>query len=97
MNKLIQVDEMGSSFSGIDSSFLYVKDLSDKDAGLGGITQDESYPKLSIWMLQDEEKKDLLQMILRPEDLLQMSAVIVLDFEEPWEMMNSLHKWMSVL
>ncbi len=96
-NKLIQVDEMGSSYSAIDSAFLYVKDLSDKDTVVGGVTSDENLPKMNVWMLQDEEKKDLLKRVLRAEDLLSMCAMIVLDFEEPWEMMNSLHKWLSVL
>ncbi len=97
VNKLIQVDSMGSSYSAIDSAFLYVRDLSDKDAALGGITSDESYPKMSVWTIQDIEKKELLKLALRPQDLAKMCAVIVLDFDEPWEMMNSLHKWMSVL
>ena len=88
---------MGSSYSALDSGFLYVKDMSDKDTALGGISSGENYPKLNLWLLHDEEKKDLLKQVLVPEDLLQMCALIVLDFEEPWEMMKSLHKWMGVL
>ena len=31
-NMLINVDKMGSQYSALDSAFLYVKDLSEKDA-----------------------------------------------------------------
>ena len=48
-------------------------------------------------MLQDDEKSDLLKMIVRPENLEYTSALIVLDFDQPWEIMNSLNKWMSLL
>lgn len=48
-------------------------------------------------MLQDEEKADLLKLVLRPENLEYTSAIIVLDFDQPWEMMNALNRWMSLL
>jgi hypothetical protein len=31
-NKFITVDQMGSQYAGLESAFLYVKDLSEKDA-----------------------------------------------------------------
>lgn len=42
---------MHSHFGGIDSSFLYVKDLNDKDAISSLVTSDENLPKLNIWIL----------------------------------------------
>lgn len=48
-------------------------------------------------MLQDAEKADLLPLVLRPEDLEQTCAIIMLDFDQPWEMMNALQRWMSAL
>jgi hypothetical protein len=58
---------------------------------------DENLPKINVWMLQDAEKADLLPLVLRPEDLEHTCAVIMLDFDQPWEMMNALQRWMSAL
>ena len=60
-NKFIQVETMGSSFSSIDSAFLYVRDLSEKDT-LGTMMNvaDENPSKLNVWILQDAEKAELL-------------------------------------
>ena len=49
-NKFIDVDKMGSAFAGLDSAFLYVKDLSEKDAP-SIVTADENLPKMNIWIL----------------------------------------------
>lgn len=93
---------MGSPFSGLDFGFLYVKDLSDKDSSssmqaIGQVASEDNLPCLNFWMLQDEEKADLLKLVLRPENLEYTSAIIVLDFDQPWEMMNALNRWMSLL
>ena len=50
-NKFIEVDKMGSAFSGIDNGFLYAKDLSEKDAINTKVTSDENLPKINIWSL----------------------------------------------
>lgn len=50
-NKLIEVDKMGSSYAGLDSAFLYVKDLSEKDALNTMVTSDENLPRLNTWFL----------------------------------------------
>ena len=39
----------------------------------------------------------MLKLVLKPEDLQHTCAVIVLDFDQPWEMMNALQRWMSTL
>lgn len=35
--------------------------------------------------------------MLKPEDLSRFCALILVDFSEPWELMNSLQKWSSEL
>ena len=50
-NQLIKVDRMFSPYAGLDSAFLYVKDLSEKDAINMNVTSKENLPKLNIWSL----------------------------------------------
>lgn len=88
---------MGSQYSGVDFSFLYVKDMSEKDAINTIVSSDDNLPRLNVWMLQDPEKADLLKLVLKPDMLEYMSAMIVLDLDQPWEMMNALNKWMGLL
>ena len=68
-NKFIEVDKMGSGVAALDAAFLYVKDLSDKDALSSIVTADENLPRMNVWLLQDCEKADLLRQVLRPDDL----------------------------
>lgn len=68
-NKFIDVDKMGSQYAGIDFEFLYVKDLSEKDALTSIVTSDENLPRINVWVVQDVEKIDLLKLVLKPEDL----------------------------
>ena len=96
-NKFIEVDKMGSQFSAIDFEFLYVKDMTEKDALSTIVTSEDNLPRMNVWLLQDPEKADLLKMVIKPENLEYTSAVIVLDFDQPWEMMNALNRWMSLL
>ena len=80
-NKFIEVDKMGSQSAGLDFQFLYIKDLSDKDALNSIVTSDENLPHLNIWDLSNAEKADLLRIVLKPEDLQNTCALIVLDFD----------------
>jgi hypothetical protein len=91
MNKLLPVEKMGSHYSGLDSSYLYVRDLNDNSIS------DDNSSKMNIWMLENVEKAELLKIVLKPDDLLNTCAIIVLDFDQPWDMMSSLEKWMNVL
>jgi hypothetical protein len=59
-NRFIEVEKMCSSYAGLDSAFLYVKDLSEKDAINSIVSSDENLPKINVWLLQDVEKRDLL-------------------------------------
>lgn len=72
---------MGSQYSALDFGFLYVKDMSEKDAIHSIVTADDNLPRLNLWMLSDPEKKDLLKTIIKPESLETTAALIVLDLE----------------
>jgi hypothetical protein len=65
----MEVDKMGAQTTGLDSSFLYVKDLSEKDAINSIVTSEDNLPRLNIWTLQNSEKGELLKIVLKPEDL----------------------------
>ena len=60
---------MGSDFSALDFSFIYVKDLMDSENLQGEITVDDNLPKLNIWSLHDPTKCDILEAVLQPDDL----------------------------
>lgn len=96
-NKFIEVEKMGSLYSALDFEFLYVKDLTEKDALSSIVTSEDNLPKMNVWILQDTEKIDLLRSVLRPDHLEYMGALIVLDLDQPHEMMNSLNRWLSLL
>lgn len=48
-NRTMKVEDMGSDYAALDFSFLYVKDLSDKDNQNQAVTADDNLPKLNIW------------------------------------------------
>jgi hypothetical protein len=87
-NKHMPVEEMGSDFAALDFSFLYVKDLTDGDQLNNAVSSEDNLPRINIWTLQDSEKGEMLEAVLKPSDLEQTIAVIVLDLDAPWEMMN---------
>jgi hypothetical protein len=72
---------MGSHYAGLDSAFLYVKDLSEKDALNTLVTSDDNLAKMNVWVLSDTEKSDLLTAVIKPEDLAYTGAIIMLDFD----------------
>ncbi len=88
---------MGSVHAGLDFAFLYVKDLTEKDALNSIVNSDENMPKINIWILESVEKVDLLKLVLKPEDLMYTSALVMLDFAQPWEIMNALERWVGAL
>ena len=79
-NKFIEVDNMCSSFASVDASFLYVRDLSDKDVGTFLAQDENSSSKLNIWTVSDPSRIKLLCRMLKPEDLNNMCALILADF-----------------
>lgn len=50
-NKILEVEKMGSNYAALDSAFLYVKDLSEKDALASMVTSDDNLPRMNVWML----------------------------------------------
>jgi len=42
---------MGSQYSGIDFSFLYVKDMNERDALSTLVTSDDNLPRMNVWVL----------------------------------------------
>ena len=50
-NKSMAVEKMGSDFSALDFSFLYVKDLTDKESAASYVTADDNLSRLNIWTL----------------------------------------------
>lgn len=91
------IDKMGSDFAALDFSFLYVKDLSDRESLGNVVNSDDNLAQLNIWRVQECEQVELLEAALSPQDLQKMCAVIVLDLAEPWELMNQLRKWLKAL
>ena len=87
-NKHIAVDEMGSDFAALDYSFLYVKDLSEKDSQSQEVLPEDNLPKLNIYSLQDSSKTELLEAVLKSNYFDNMVATIMLDLDQPWELMN---------
>ena len=61
------------------------------------MTSDDNLPKMNIWSLQDSDKSDLLESVIRPADLESTTAVIVLDLEKPGDIMEQLKSWMAAL
>ena len=52
-NKSMSVEKMGSDYSALDFSFLYVKDLMDTEMESTTVTVDDNLPKLNIWTIHD--------------------------------------------
>ena len=48
-NNTMPIDKMGSDFAALDFSFLYVKDLSDRDGLTNVVNSDDNLPQLNIW------------------------------------------------
>lgn len=96
-NKTMPVEQMGSDYAALDFSFLYVKDLSDKENTNQVVNADDNLPQLNIWRVQDSDKLDVLEAAIESADLQSMIVCIVLDLEMPWELMNQLKKWIKAL
>lgn len=91
------VEQMGSDFAALDFSFLYVRDLSENDSQGIEIKSEDDLPKLNIWSLQDSSKTELIEVVVKPSYFDNMAIAIVLDLDQPWDVMNQLRKWMSAI
>ena len=96
-NKSISVEKMGSDFSALDYSFLFTKDLSDRDNLEQPIQVEDNTAKVDVWTMHDCENADLLETVINPQAMENLCAAIVLDLNQPWELMNQLRKWLKVL
>lgn len=65
-NKTLPVEKMGSDFAALDFSFLYVKDLSDREGATAVVQADDNAPQLHIWKVQEHTKLDLLEAAFEP-------------------------------
>jgi len=63
-NKSMGVEKMGSDYSALDSSFLYVKDLLDPDMAAMNVTSDDNLPKLNIWSVSEPDRCDLIEAVV---------------------------------
>jgi tRNA A58 N-methylase Trm61 len=52
---------------------------------------------MNVWAVSEDEKWDMLECVVKPEDLESTVAVIVLDFDRPWDLMASLKRWLTAL
>ena len=68
-NKKIAVDKMGSDYSALDFSFLYVKDLLENEHGVSNVTEDDNLPKLNVWSVHESERCELVEAVLEPASL----------------------------
>lgn len=104
--KFVDPEKVGSHFAAVDTSFLYVRDLSDKDnQGKNSdiinserlVASDENVAKMNVWIVNDSEQAQLLKHLITTEDLKYTTAMLLLDFEKPWNIMNSFDQWMTCL
>ena len=49
---------------------------------------DDNTPKLNIWSMQNRDKMDMLEVVLQPEDLKRTVAVLMLDLDNPLDLMQ---------
>lgn len=58
----------------------------------------EPVARLNVWQMEGEpELKELLKFGLNPDSIANCVVVISLDFSQPWNLIESLNKWLAVL
>lgn len=87
---------MGSDFSTFDSSYIYVRDLSEEADG-HDLNVDENMSRLNVWIVNEPDMGYMLTKVLKPEDLQYTFAIIMPDIEQPWLIMSQVQKWMQCL
>ena len=88
---------MGSDYSALDFSFLYIKDLNEGEQATSTVTEDDNLPKMNVWSVHDSDRCELIEGVIDPACLQRTAAIICLDFDDPMEIMNNLRKWLSAL
>jgi dynein light intermediate chain 1 len=91
-------EEIGSDFSLLESSYLYMKDLAEYEEANQNIGLDDSSLLLiNVWVISDEDMGQMIPKILKPEDLEFTMAIIMPEMEHPWDLMGECEKWVEVL
>lgn len=91
------MDELGSDYATFDSSFLYVRDLTDHDEAGVNTGTEETKSRINVWLVTEPDMGYMLTKVLKPEDLEHTIAIILPDMEQPWDLMQQCKKWMDVL
>ena len=94
-------DDIGSDYSMLESSYIYVRDIADiggegegnQNIGL----EDSTLSRVNVWIISDEEMGAMIPKVIKPEELEHTFAIIMPDMESPWEIMNQCEMWMKVL
>ena len=84
-------DEIGSDHSMFESSYLYMRDISEYIDGTGNSNigmEDSNFTRINVWVINEEEMGHMLPKILKPEDLEYTYAIIMPDLETPWNLIN---------
>eukprot|EP01114_Cavostelium_apophysatum_P024828 TRINITY_DN987_c0_g1_i4.p1 TRINITY_DN987_c0_g1~~TRINITY_DN987_c0_g1_i4.p1 ORF type:complete len:166 (-),score=26.82 TRINITY_DN987_c0_g1_i4:203-700(-) len=64
----------------------------------GSETDEETIARLNVWQLEgDVEHNHLLKFALNPSTFPNSLVIIALDFSQPWNLSESLHKWLGIL
>jgi len=71
-------------------SFIDIRNTNEAD--------DEPVARLNLWQMEGEpELKELLKFGLNPNSISNCVVVIALDFSQPWNLIESLNKWLAIL
>jgi len=99
LNKMQSMDDLGSDFAMFDGSYLHINDLGDEInlEGDGINLMEDNQSRINVWLISDEEMGAMIPKILKPEDLEFTFAMIMVDLDNPWDVMNQCEKWMKVL
>ena len=85
--------QLGINFAHFDCSYFYLKDgLVDHS-----LTEENTYSRINVWFISDDEVGHILTKVLKPEDLEYTFAIIMPDMSEPWDIMNQVTRLIKVL
>ena len=62
------MDELGSDYATFDSSYLYVRDLSD-ESETTAVASEETKSRINVWLITEPDMGQMLIKVLKPEDL----------------------------
>jgi len=59
---------------------------------------DDPVSRINVWQLEGEQAhKDLLQFAINDNTITNCLVIIVIDFSQPWTMVESLNKWLDIV